>query len=118
MSTGGASCIVPYPPGSRTSPWMWEEWGQQEQNQIQIEGPGWYGPPTANERQKVGGGGHGGWTISHSEVCSQEEQGAVIGVPDTCLAWDIKDVQGGVIGHEGTCAVGGLVQQPRGDRRR
>jgi len=46
--------------------------------------------------------GDGGWAITHSEVYNQEKMGVVVGVPDTSLAWDVKDVQGGVIGHEGT----------------
>jgi len=55
--------------------------------------------------RRWGEGGHGGWGITYSEVHSQEKGGVVVGAPNTCLAGDVKDVQGGVIGHKGTCVM-------------
>ena len=49
--------------------------------------------------------GHRGGGITHSEVHSQEKGGVVVRAPNTSLARDVQDVQGGVIGHKGTRAV-------------
>jgi len=52
--------------------------------------------------------GHRGGGITHSEVCSQQKGGAVVRAPDTSMARDVQNVQGGVIRHEGTHAMGRL----------
>jgi len=51
--------------------------------------------------------GYRGRGITHSEVHSQEEGGAVIQAPNPSLSREVQDVQDGVIGHKETCAVGG-----------
>jgi len=53
-----------------------------------------------------GGKGTRRWGITHLEVCSQQKGGVVVRAPDTSMARDVQNVQGGVIRHEGACAMG------------
>jgi len=99
--------MVPNPQESRKGPLVEEEWEWQGLTQIQIRGPSQCGPLASNGRQQAQGRGYSGRGITHLEVRSQEEGGEVIRAPNTSLTREVQDVQDGVVGHKGTCAVGG-----------